>query len=56
MLAEQNVATLNGYKEQGGVRTIVTMMYGMRRTGARYGVTSIGGGGGIGTATVFERA
>jgi len=24
MLAEQNVATLNGYKEQGGVRTIVT--------------------------------
>lgn len=39
-----------------GVRTIVTMMYGMRRTGARLGVTSIGGGGGIGTATVFERA
>jgi Fe-S oxidoreductase len=24
MLAEQNVATLNGYKEQGGVKTIVT--------------------------------
>ncbi|NUP09546.1 MAG: (Fe-S)-binding protein [Polyangiaceae bacterium] len=24
MLAEQNVATLNGYKEQGGIRTIVT--------------------------------
>ncbi len=24
MLAEQNVATLNGYKEQGGARTIVT--------------------------------
>jgi len=24
MLAEQNVATLNGYKERGGVRTIVT--------------------------------
>src|SRR5260221_7231048 len=24
MLAEQNVATLNGYKEQGGVRTIVS--------------------------------
>lgn len=24
MLAEQNAATLNGYKEQGGVRTIVT--------------------------------
>ncbi|UQA63719.1 (Fe-S)-binding protein [Polyangium aurulentum] len=24
MLAEQNVATLNGYKDQGGIRTIVT--------------------------------
>jgi Fe-S oxidoreductase len=24
MLAEQNVATLNGYKEQGGIKTIVT--------------------------------
>ena len=24
MLAEQNVATLNGYKEQGGMKTVVT--------------------------------
>jgi acetyl-CoA C-acetyltransferase len=39
-----------------GVRTLVTMMYGMRRTGAQLGVASIGGGGGIGTATVVELA
>lgn len=37
-----------------GVRTIVTMMYAMRRTGTRIGVSSIGGGGGIGTAAVLE--
>jgi len=37
-----------------GVRTIVTMMHGMRRNDARFGVASIGGGGGIGTATVVE--
>lgn len=37
-----------------GARTIVTMMYGMRRTGTRFGVASIGGGGGIGTAVALE--
>jgi len=37
-----------------GVRTIVTMMYAMRRTGAHIGVASIGGGGGVGTAAVLE--
>jgi len=39
-----------------GVRTIVTMMHAMRRTGIRYGVATIGGGGGIGTAAVLELA
>jgi acetyl-CoA C-acetyltransferase len=38
-----------------GARTMVTMMYGMRRTGARYGVATIGSGGGIGVAAVIER-
>lgn len=37
-----------------GARTVVTMMYAMRRTGTRFGVASIGGGGGIGTATLIE--
>ena len=37
-----------------GVRTIVTMMHGMRRAGTRFGVSTIGGGGGIGTAAVLE--
>ncbi|MCC7040466.1 MAG: thiolase family protein [Burkholderiales bacterium] len=37
-----------------GVRTIVTMMYAMQRTGTRFGVATIGGGGGIGTAAVLE--
>lgn len=37
-----------------GARTIVTMMHAMRRTGTRFGVTTIGGGGGIGTATLIE--
>ncbi len=37
-----------------GVRTIVTMMHAMRRTGTRFGVSSIGGGGGIGTASILE--
>lgn len=37
-----------------GARTIVTMMHAMRRTGTRFGVTTIGGGGGIGTATMLE--
>jgi acetyl-CoA acetyltransferase len=37
-----------------GVRTVVTMMHAMRRTGTKYGVATIGGGGGIGTATAIE--
>jgi acetyl-CoA C-acetyltransferase len=37
-----------------GCRTLVTMVHGMRRQGVRYGCCSIGGGGGIGTATVIE--
>ena len=37
-----------------GVRTIVTMMHAMRRTGTRFGVATIGGGGGIGTAALLE--
>jgi acetyl-CoA C-acetyltransferase len=37
-----------------GVRTIVTMTHAMRRTGTRFGVATIGGGGGIGTAALLE--
>ncbi len=37
-----------------GARTIVTMMYAMQRTGARYGVASIGAGGGMGVAAAIE--
>lgn len=37
-----------------GARTLVTMMYAMRRTGTRFGVATIGGGGGIGTAALIE--
>lgn len=37
-----------------GARTVVTMMHAMRRTGAKYGVATIGGGGGIGTAMAIE--
>lgn len=37
-----------------GARTIVTMMHAMRRTGTRFGVTTVGGGGGFGTATLLE--
>lgn len=37
-----------------GTRTVVTMMHAMRRTGTQFGVATIGGGGGIGTATVIE--
>jgi acetyl-CoA C-acetyltransferase len=39
-----------------GCRTLVTMVHGMRRTGARYGCCTIGGGGGIATAAVLELA
>ncbi|MFO1304509.1 MAG: thiolase family protein [Burkholderiales bacterium] len=37
-----------------GVRTIVTMIHGMRRTGTRYGCATIGAGGGMGVAAVLE--
>lgn len=37
-----------------GTRTVVTMMHAMRRTGTRFGVATIGGGGGIGTAVLLE--
>jgi acetyl-CoA C-acetyltransferase len=37
-----------------GVRTLVTMMHGMRRTGTRYGCATIGAGGGMGVAAVLE--
>ena len=37
-----------------GARTIVTMMHAMRRIGVKYGVATVGGGGGIGTATAIE--
>ena len=37
-----------------GARTVVTMMHAMRRTGTKYGVATIGGGGGIGTAVAIE--
>lgn len=37
-----------------GTRTIVTLMHAMRRTGTRFGVTTIGGGGGFGTAALLE--
>ncbi len=37
-----------------GARTVVTMVHGMRRTGARYGMATIGAGGGMGVAAVVE--
>ena len=37
-----------------GARILVTMMHGMRRTGTRYGLATIGSGGGIGVAAVLE--
>ncbi|CAG0983798.1 acetyl-CoA C-acetyltransferase [Burkholderiales bacterium] len=37
-----------------GVRTVVTMIHAMRRTGARYGVATIGAGGGMGVAALVE--
>jgi acetyl-CoA C-acetyltransferase len=37
-----------------GARTVVTMMHAMRRADVRFGVATIGGGGGIGTAAVIE--
>ena len=38
-----------------GVRVLVTMLHEMKRSGARYGLECICGGGGLGIAAVFER-
>ena len=37
-----------------GARTIVTMVHAMWRTGARYGMATIGAGGGMGVAAIVE--
>lgn len=37
-----------------GARTMVTMVHAMRRTGAHYGMATIGAGGGMGVAAVVE--
>ncbi len=37
-----------------GVRTMVTKLYAMRRTGTRYGMATIGAGGGMGVAALVE--
>ncbi len=37
-----------------GVRTMVTMLYAMRRTCTRYGMATIGAGGGMGVAALVE--
>jgi acetyl-CoA C-acetyltransferase len=38
-----------------GVRVLVTLLHEMKRRGARYGLETICGGGGLGIAAVFER-
>jgi acetyl-CoA C-acetyltransferase len=38
-----------------GTRMLVTLVYEMKRRGARYGLQTICGGGGLGIAAVFER-
>ena len=38
-----------------GTRVLVTLLYEMRRRGARYGLECICGGGGLGIAAVLER-
>ncbi len=38
-----------------GVRVLVTLLHEMKRRGARYGLESICGGGGLGIAAIFER-
>lgn len=38
-----------------GTRILVTLLYEMRRTNARYGLECICGGGGLGIAAIFER-
>lgn len=39
-----------------GTRVLVTLLHEMRRTGARYGLECICGGGGLGIAAVLERS
>ena len=39
-----------------GVRVLVTLLYEMKRRGAKYGLECICGGGGLGIAAVFENA
>ena len=38
-----------------GTRVLVSLLYEMRRRGARYALECICGGGGLGIAAVFER-
>jgi acetyl-CoA C-acetyltransferase len=38
-----------------GTRVLVTLLHEMKRRGARYGLESICGGGGLGIAAIFER-
>ena len=38
-----------------GVRVLVTLLYEMKRRGAKYGLECICGGGGLGIAAIFER-
>ena len=39
-----------------GTRVLVTMLHEMQRSGARFGLECICGGGGLGIAAVFERS
>ena len=39
-----------------GIRVLATLLYEMRRRNVRYGLETICGGGGLGTAAVIERA
>ena len=39
-----------------GTRVLVTLLYEMQRSGARYGMECICGGGGLGIAGIFEKA
>jgi acetyl-CoA C-acetyltransferase len=38
-----------------GTRVLVTLLYEMKRRGAKFGLETICGGGGLGIAAVFER-
>ena len=39
-----------------GTRVMVTLLHEMKRRGARFGLETICGGGGLGIAAVFERS